>query len=345
MPPITTRLQHPARVALLLPLIALGACQIGAPQVAPEPVAAPRVDPAVVAAREALRREGSIDARTIPEHVIAVPPLLVRSTDSSLAPLGYGMADMLMTDLAQSSQLVVVERSRLDALLREMQLTETGQVDTAHAPRVGRLLGARQLVVGALHDRGNGEFGIDTRLASTVDGTVTKAVSARAPLEAIFDAEKILAFRLFDQLGVTLTPRERAAVDRRPTSNVTAILAYSRGVRDEAFGRYASAAANFRAAVVADPKFAPAQARLQQVETSQRAVSADPSSMGSAKPAESKPVNSAVALAGSAVNPSPVTAVPAGASVNNTQQQQQQQSTIPPTQATPATVIINVRRP
>lgn len=339
--------RHPL-AARLLPLLLLGACVPTTPDPVVGPAPAPRVDPAVVAAREALRRESTLDVNAIPARAIAVPPLQVRTGDTTLAVLGYGLADMLMTDLAQSAQLVVVERSRMDAMLRELSMAEAGQVDSTTAPRVGKLVGARRLVVGVLSDRGNGEFGLDTRLASTETGALTGALSARAPLAAIFDAEKALAFRLFEQMGVTLTPRERAAVDQRPTSNVTAILAYSRGVRDEAFGRYASAAANYRAAAAADPKFTAAASRAERAETTQRTSGIDPVASGdakSAKPAEVKPVSNAVAIAGSSVNPSPVTAAPTAASVSQTQQQASQQNAVPPAQATTETVIINVRRP
>jgi TolB-like protein len=345
--------QRPLRRApglRLLPVLVLAACQLGTPVTTPEPTPKP-VDPAVVAAREALRREATIDVGAIPERAIAVPPLTVRSADTALAPLGYGLADMLMTDLAHSAQVVVVERSRLDAMLRELQLVQAGQVDSTQAPRVGRLLGARRLVVGALTDRGNGEFGIDTRVANTVSGTLDHAMSARAPLAAIFDAEKALAFRLLDQLGVTLTPAERAAIEQRPTSNVTAMLAYSRGVRDEAFGQYASAAANYRAAVVADPGFGAARTRLGASESAMRTSSTEgatttTTTSGDAKEAKpSAATSNAVTLAGSTVNPSPVATVTAGTTATTTQQQQSQQSSTPP--APPrvlTTVIINVKQ-
>ncbi|MDQ2665924.1 MAG: CsgG/HfaB family protein [Gemmatimonadota bacterium] len=320
-------------IRALLPLVLLSACRTGSLVTSPQPE---RVDPAVAAAREALRREASIDASTVPERAIAVPPLVVRTADTTLTPLGYGLADMLMTDLARSSQLAVVDRSHMDAMLRELQMARAGQVDSTQAPRVGRLLGARRLVVGALYDRGNGEFGIDTRVANTLDGSLAGALSARAPLASIFDAEKALAYRLFDQLGVTLTPEERAAIEQRPTSNVTAMLAYSRGVRDEAFGQYASANANYQAALAADPSFNAARVRMTSMPATETTTSA--SSSGG--------VSGATALAGGAINPSPVATVGTTASANATQQQTSQQDRGSAAQKQPAytTVIINVKQ-
>ncbi len=275
-----------------------------APSSAPQPV----VDPAVAAARLALANEATLNVQNIPDRVIAVPALIVNTADSTLAPLGFGLSDMLVTDLARSAQLTIVERTRMNALLREMQLVQSGQVDTSRAPRVGRLLGARRLVVGSLTDRGGGDFGIETRLVNTVDASITGAVSARAPLNSIFDAEKALAYLLFNELGVTLTPAERAAIEQRPTANIVAFLAYSRGVRDEAYGLYASAAVNFQAAVTADPNFGMARTRRDNAQAAQRSVSVSTSEQvaaSEAKPAEAKPDETKPAEAKPAEAPKP----------------------------------------
>jgi hypothetical protein len=96
---------------------------------------------------------------------------------------------------------------------------------------------------------------------------VELAASADARLADVLDAEKALVFQLFDRLGVTLTPAERAAVEQRPTSNLAALLAYGRAVRHEVQGRYAPAAAEYARAARLDPGFAMAQTRLFDVRT------------------------------------------------------------------------------
>ena len=360
------------RVRSVIAALSLSACRTGAPTA--EPAATPALDPATRAAREALANERTLDIRTIAASAIAVPALTVRTSDSTLAPLGYGLADMLLTDLARSSQVTIVERGRMNALLREMQLVEAGLVDTAYAPRVGRLLGARRLVVGALVDRGGGELGVETRLINTVDGSISGTVSARAPLSAIFDAEKALTYRIFQELGVTLTPAERNAIEQRPTANITAFLAYSRGVRDEAFGQYASAATNFQAAVRADPSFAPAKARLENVQAAQQTSQAqanapevkaeepkapEPPKVVAAAPAtttttsggapSSGSAGGAATLAAGTINPSPAgtigTSSGSGTTTSSTQQQQQQdRGAQAQRQPVIATVIINIKQ-
>jgi TolB-like protein len=226
-----------------------------------------RATPARVAeaesfARDAIANERSISPDSLPSHTLGITPLRINATDTSLAPLSYGLADLLMTDLARSASVRVVDRLRLDAILRELQLVSSGRVDPATAPRVGRLLQARRLVLGSLTQQPNGQIGIDAQVADVATSEIRSAVSARASLDDILAAEKELAFKIFAELGVTLTPAERVLVEQRATQNLAALLAYSRGVRFEVEGQYDAAAAEYQNALRLDPSFSLAGARL-----------------------------------------------------------------------------------
>jgi hypothetical protein len=152
-------------------------------------------------------------------------------------------------------------------MLRELHLASTGRVDTATAPRVGRLLRARHLVLGAVTELPGRQIRVDARIADVPSASVRLAVSARSPLDDLLDAEKALAFSLFDQLGVTLTPKERAAVEQRPTRSLVALLAYGRAVRYEVDGLYGESAAEYQRALRADPGFSLARTRLEDVQS------------------------------------------------------------------------------
>ncbi len=215
------------------------------------------------AARRAIANERGIDVRALPERSIGVAPLAADTNDRIVGPLAYALPDLLMADLAQSHQVVVVDRIRLDAMLRELKLVSSGRVDTATAPRVGRLVQARRLVVGRLTSSGEGkQINMDIRVADVASSQMAGGVSARAPAADVIAAEKALAFRLFDVLGVTLTPVERTAVEQRPTKHLSALLAYGRGVRDEAAGQYGDAEREYAAAASIDPSFSQARTRF-----------------------------------------------------------------------------------
>jgi TolB-like protein len=273
-------------------LTAVG-CSAGHPTTRPSP------QEANVAARAAIAAERSIDPTRIPDRAVGVPPMAITASDTTLSALGYGLSDLLANDLARSSRLTVVERLRLDAVLRELDLARSGAVDTTTAPRVGRITGARRLVLGGVRQLPGGDVQITAQVADVVTHRVTNAVSARAPLSRIFEAETQLAFEIFNALGIMLTPAERAAIEQAPTRNVAALLAYSRGVRDESYGRYGAAAEQYRAALAADPNFAEAGLRLSNLAGGVAAIA--PAARRSSRATS---VNRAAQVAASNVNSS-----------------------------------------
>jgi TolB-like protein len=240
---------------------ALGGCR--APvrtSPSPDPVAE-----AQTAAQRAIADEANLDAAAFPPRSLGVMPFAVASGDTLIAPLGYGLADILITDLQRSGQLQLVDRLRLDALLREVKLVEAGRVDPQSAPRVGKLVGARRLVLGSLAQGDGGQLTVSARIADVTTGQVRDAVSASAPLADILAAEKALAFRLLTELGINLTPAARARMEERPTRNISALLAYGRAVRYEVYGDYPRAATEYRSALTLDPSFSLAGERLSAV--------------------------------------------------------------------------------
>ena len=60
-----------------------------------------------------------------------------------------GLADMLITDLTQASGLRVVQRERLEVVLREQSLQAAGRIEEKTAVRIGRLTGATVILLGS----------------------------------------------------------------------------------------------------------------------------------------------------------------------------------------------------
>ncbi len=104
--------------------------------------------------------------------------------------------DVFVTELVKSGKYRVVEREQLEALMREKNLTLSGDVDPSTAVRVGKLLGVNYLLTGAVTEYGNtdvggGGFGVsagkrkfvaamNARLIDTSTGEIVWADEARA---------------------------------------------------------------------------------------------------------------------------------------------------------------------
>jgi TolB-like protein len=207
------------------------------------------------AAREAIARE-SLLTRTPPDpNTVAVLPFRYTGSDTTFHPLERGLAALVVTDLSRVQHLRLVERARVQVLLDELKLAETGRVDPATGARSGRLVGAAQVVEGQFATGPRDQVRLDATVVRVADAQVAAAGSNADQLRALFDIEKAVVLELLTKLGITLTPAERVAISERPTRDVTAFLLYSRGLEAEDRGDFAAAAQAFQQATRLDPGF------------------------------------------------------------------------------------------
>ena len=252
---------------------------------------------AIASAKAAVANEATISRTPGSTFTIAVPPLRFSGTDSTLKPLERGMADLLITDLSRSARLTVVERDRMQALSDEIQLSQSARVDAATAVRAGKLMQAGTLVNGIIQQTGANQIALDASLVNVGTGAIGAPAQVTNSLDQLFDMEKRLVFQLFERIGVVLTPAERQLVERRPTNNLQAFLAYSRGLMAADDGRFQDAARFFESARSLDPGFVAATQRGEAATAAVggEAVSAVTIESSLGRGSESQAVNAAVA--------------------------------------------------
>jgi tetratricopeptide (TPR) repeat protein len=219
-------------------------------------------DEAVALAKAAVANEARLSQTPGDRRTIAVPPLKFSGPDAeTLAPLERGLAELIITDLARSSQLTIVERDRMQAIADEIALGESGRVDAGSAVRAGKLIQAGRLVNGTIVQGGN-QLTLSSSIVEVASAELSAPASVTNNVDAIFALQKQFVFRIFDQLGIVLTPAERQLVDRQATTNLNAFLAYSRGLAAADDGRFEDAARFFDNARALDPNFGAAAARF-----------------------------------------------------------------------------------
>jgi TolB-like protein len=221
-----------------------------------------------VAAKSAVAAEQQLSSRPASPRTVAVMPLRFVGSDTSLRPLERGFAELIITDLSRSSQLIVLERARLQALVDEMRLQQSGMTDSASNVRAGRIMQAGRIVSGQLLQTER-RIRVDAAIVNTQTSRIAGGAVSENTLEQLFAIEKSIVLQLFDSLGVRLTTAERNAIEQRPTRSLQAFLAYSRGLSLEDQGRYDDAARSYREAFRIDPAFSRAQQK--SVETASAA--------------------------------------------------------------------------
>jgi tetratricopeptide (TPR) repeat protein len=214
-------------------------------------------------AKGAVAQEQRLSAQPGSPMTVAVMPLRFTGTDSTLQPLERGFAELLTIDLARSSQLTVVERARIQALIDEIKLQQSGQTDTTTNVRAGKIIQAGRIVSGGIVQTGT-RLRVDAAILNTQTSGITGGAANENVLEQLFAIEKAIVAQLFDSLGVRLTSEERKALELVPTRNLQAFLAYSRGLSLEDQGRFNDAARNYNDAYRIDPNFFQAQQKGTQ---------------------------------------------------------------------------------
>ncbi|MDZ7330611.1 MAG: CsgG/HfaB family protein [candidate division KSB1 bacterium] len=82
------------------------------------------------------------------------------------------ITELLKTELSRSTDLLVVERSKLEAILREQALAQAGILATQEAQQVGRLAGADFIISGEINAIGS-QFRIDAHLIKAGTGQIS----------------------------------------------------------------------------------------------------------------------------------------------------------------------------
>lgn len=215
----------------------------------------------VADARAALAAESTLTTLPPEPATIAVLPFRAVGPDTDLIPLGRAVADLVLNDLGKLTELRLLERDRVEALVSEMRLADSGLVDPATAARPGRLLRAERIVQGVVEARDTAAVGLTAGVVRTADGSLAAAATADDPLPQVIAAEQRLVRGIVRGLGITPTPAEDSALRVPATRSYPALLAYGRGLVALDRGDFATADRQFGAAAAADPGFQAAAAR------------------------------------------------------------------------------------
>lgn len=128
--------------------------------------------------------------------------------------LGESFAESLTTSLSQRSQLELIERSQLELILQEQGFSQSALADENQAPRLGKILGARKLLIGSYQQQGQ-TLQIQARLVDVETGQIAEgqAVKVEGQADNLFALQARLAESLLMGLGVLPSAAERQALE------------------------------------------------------------------------------------------------------------------------------------
>lgn len=145
--------------------------------------------------------------------------------------LRKGLADMLSTEMSQIQAFKVVEREKLQDLLSEISLGQSGAIDPASAQKVGRLVGAQTLLLGSFINMFGGKMRIDVRIVEVETGLTLKAVEESGKVDKLFDMVKKIAKKIAKFYKIKITKNDKKRMEKHKGSDTfEATILYSKGL-------------------------------------------------------------------------------------------------------------------
>jgi len=185
--------------------------------------------------------------------------------------LERGIAGMMISELSQNPAARLVERQEVQRLVDEQNLGAQGRVDPQTASKIGKLVGARYMVMGTFVDF-YGDFRVDVRLINTETGEVVKTESERMQRDHMFDIIRSIAARLMKDANLPALPRcgSGGASEQRMGRQVPteALTYYSRALLYSDHGQKDKAVEMFNRALTIFPGFTEAEEGLQKAKSS-----------------------------------------------------------------------------
>ena len=137
--------------------------------------------------------------------------------DPAMDKLKKGLADMLITDLSNINMLAIVERDKLESILKEQKLSNSKEFDPSTAAKVGKLLGAQIILTGGYFEM-MGSLRLDARFIDVETGKILKSDGVDGDISTFFKIQKQLSWKIIKTLDIKISAAEKQAIEKNEKS-------------------------------------------------------------------------------------------------------------------------------
>jgi len=227
--------------------------------------------------------ETEADAAEVKKPTVAILYFDYGGQDEQMGYLRKGLTQMLISDLTHVDTIDLIERTRLQEILEELELQRSTKIDPDSAVEVGKLLGARYMVLGGYFDL-MGTLRVDARVVDVETGRIVRSMGANGKQDDFLAIEQRIAEQLEELFtssaleGIRPRPKADDAPDgpkvepppRRPrprpkTLRTTTAVRYARALDAMDQGDKRGAQEQLEAVVKEQPDFTLAAADLESL--------------------------------------------------------------------------------
>lgn len=200
---------------------------------------------------------GSYAAPAEDVTTIAVMPFANITKDLQIDWLGAGFAETIATKLCMVSGIQYVERAQLAQAMKELKLQDSALIDSAAAGQLGKLIGAKFVVIGSFQKVGN-QLKVNARIVDVATAVANRSADSTDTMDNVFDMQASLSRKLIESLGKTPTEEENKLVAQTPTKSLTAYEWFSKGFDFGEHGKPDDAIKAYSSAIELDGSYAQA---------------------------------------------------------------------------------------
>jgi serine/threonine protein kinase/Flp pilus assembly protein TadD len=191
---------------------------------------------------------------------IAVLPFDNLSEEKENAYFADGIQGDILTNLSKIGDLKVIARASVMGY----------RGNTINVREIGKALGVSTILEGNVR-RASNRVRVNVELINTENGQAIWAENYDRDLTDIFAIQTDLAKKITGELQAKLSPAEKVRIDRKPTENSEAYLAFvhARNLQSayEDFGKLKESEQLYERAIQLDPKYAVAISRYSQLQS------------------------------------------------------------------------------
>lgn len=149
------------------------------------------------------------------------------SDDKNLDRLSKGLASMLITDLSSVNMLIIVERERIEEIIKEQKLSNSKGFDPTTAAKIGKLLGVEMILTGTYFEL-LGSLRIDSRIIDVETAKILHTSGVEGEVANFFKLEKQMVWKIIKSLDIKLSKEESNVLEQREKSNGIDLVAASK---------------------------------------------------------------------------------------------------------------------
>lgn len=135
--------------------------------------------------------------------------------------LGKGIADILISDMANNPNMRIVERERIQALLTEQNLIKEKTIDAQTAVRLGKIVGAQYMITGMFMSDSKGTLTLTSRVINVETSAITNAMRLPSKGDDVLGLINQLSTKLNSEMKLAALPVGQGGANAAPASNAS----------------------------------------------------------------------------------------------------------------------------